>query len=404
MPAFVPIFQAYVDSVKSQSEMKLQQQELTLNKLKTAQDMMNIQQQMQERQVLSQAWSAATDPNAQPQTNPATGRPNQDPAEHTASVYDSIAQKLGPVNPKLALEYSTKASTLRDQAFTRQKDQIAVQKAQTEAVGNIFGSATDQESYTDALAKLPPGVSLQQFGLTGNYAVDQGKLKTIAQSTLSYKDKLNAQHQSVTEDQASLTYQEKVRHDMKDESLSGAKIGLEGARLSLDKSFKSQELDFRARADARAAAGFARTSDMDLAKTKDFAGKVGPQDKLYAQGVIDADPTLKDLNPDQKKAAVAELVITARGQMARNVKKPGDAPTADDFVKAVDDAKTLMAKRTTPARAGFLGIGQKDATRAPLPPVVDSKDAFAGLDVGAQFRKGNKIYKKTSATDVEEIK
>ena len=400
-----PIYQTYLDAVRSQQLIENEKVELQLNKIRGAQELINVQNQIQERQAVSQAYQEAAQ-QKQPPTDPYSGKPATDPALTTAATYDKIAAKVGAFNPKLALEYTSKASQLRDQSYNRQRTQLEVSKAQTEALGSIFGSVapTDQEGYTAALAKLPAGTDLTQFKLSGNIAQDYPKLQAIAKSTMTMNQKLEEEHRKVTENQAFLTYSEKVRHDEADEGLKGAGINLQSQRLALDKDYKAQDLGFKARADARAAAGLDRKDTNDLARSQEYAGKPIKADGEYVKALIDADPTLSTLPDNQKKAVASELVLGARGAMAKSVTKPGQTVTSDDFAREVQKLVPLAIKRTTPGTKGFLGFGGKEATRQPLPPAVSSKADIDEMPVGSQFRVGTKIYKKTSATDAEEIK
>lgn len=427
-----PIYQAYLDAVNGQIKQQEAKMDLGLRAVELQQGVMNIQNQIAERKAIAQAYQQAAQPTQQqggqgqqaggqqgggqqqggkapdPGTNPATGQPNVSPAEKTAKIYDSIAQSLGPVNPKLALEYSTKASTLRDQDMTRQKTQLEVGNAQATQVGKIFGSIMpgDQEGYTAALQQASGmGIDISKFGLSGNVVTDMPKLKQIAQDTLTYKDKIGEQHQKVTEDQAALNYQEKVRFDSGKLGLENAQVGLASQRVALDKQFKEDELSRQARVDARAQAGVNRTDSMDLAKSKDFAGRPGKQDTAYVQSVIEADPTLSKLPDNQKKAALQQLTMGARAQLAKSVKKPGDTVTSDDFTRAVNKLVPMVKKQVDPGTSGILGIGGKDPSlKALLPDAIDTKAQFDQLPVGGQFRKGDGMYKKTGPNDYAEIK
>lgn len=416
-----PIYQAYVDAVKSNIQQQEAKMELGLHAVELQQGIINIQNQMAERKAIADAYTqdaqpaqqggqtGAQGPQGGGQANPATGQPPADTAERTAQVYDKIAAKLGPVNPKLALEYSTKASTLRDQAMTRQKGQLEVTQKQTEMIGSIFGSVQpgDQEGYTEALQKATGmGLNISTLGLTGNVVTDYPKLQKVAQGSMTFKQQLDAKHQKVTEDQADLNYREKVQYDGARIKLEGAKVGMEASKIDLDKQWKSDELSYRARADARAQAGLERTDAMDLSKSKDFAGRSGKADAAYVQSVIGQDPDLALLPDNQKQNVTQQLVMGARSALSKSVTKPGQSVTADDFTREVDKLLPMVKKGIDPgAKGGWLGLGKKETTlKSPLPQAIDSKEQFQALPVGAQFRKGDKMYTKKSATDVEEIK
>jgi hypothetical protein len=406
-----PIYQAYVDAVKSNMQRNAYKLELGLKAVELEQNVLNIQNQIAERKAITAAYAQEAQAQQQGQTgtNPVTGQANVDPAEKTAAVYDRIAKSVGLVNPKLALEYTAKASTLRDQALTRTKNKIEIAGKQTEEVGKIFGSIepTDQEGYTAALQKASDmGVDISKFGLSGNVAQDWPKLQQIAKQTLTFKDKMNEAHQKVTEDQADKNYREKVFYDHSRLSLEGAKVGMEANKIALQKQFHSDELNYRARSDARAQAGLERTDAMDLSKSKDFAGRPGKMDMTYAASVIDSDPQLALLPDNQKKNLANQLVLGARAELSKSVTKPGQSVTADDFTSAVQRLLPIAKKGVDPgAKGGFLGIGQKDAAlKSPLPSAIETKDQFNALATGAQFRKGDKLYKKTGANQYEEIK
>src|SRR6266404_6449333 len=225
-----PIYQAYVDAVKAQVQTKNAQLEMGLHAVELQQGIINIQNQIAERKAISQAYQQdAQQQQKDSGVNPITGQSNIDPAERTAQTYDRIAQNISRFNPKLALEYSTKASTLRDQSLTRKKNQIEISTKQSEVIGNIFGSIApgDQDGYTEALSKAADlGIDIGKMGLTGNVVQDMPKLQQIAKGTLTYKEKLTAEHQKATEDQALLTYQERVRYDTGRLNMEGAGLGL----------------------------------------------------------------------------------------------------------------------------------------------------------------------------------
>lgn len=407
-----PIYQAYVDAIKSQQEMQIQQQELQMNKIKTGFELMGLQQQLQERQIAAKIWGNQKDPNAaqgaaggaQPDANPSTG---QDPSLGMADKMDQMGQALARVNPQKAEAWFTKASTLRNQYYTRVKDSLAVNKQQADVIGSTFGTIdpNDQVGYTAKLQELSDrGVDIGKFGLSGNVQQDMPKLKSIAESTLSYNQKLEAQHRTATEQQSLLGYQETVRHHQADEGLKGAQLSVAQQSLVVRTEWDKANLDFHARADARAQAGFDEKAPQALAKAQEHAGRVNSNDMKYTQSLVESDPTLGKLSDPEKKAAAAEIALAARGDMQRKVTKPGDLPTADDFMASAQKAAGLVAKRVTPGKSGFLGFGSTAPSRQPLPPIATSKEDVQKLPVGEQFRFGDKMYKKTSATDVEEIK
>jgi len=415
MQVMEPIYQMYVDAIKGQAEAQEAQQNVKLNALKTGIEMYQLQTQLEEQQIARQIWSGdqqgqkqspgAFDPaaagGASPDANPSTG---EDPALQTADRMEKTGRALMQVNPMKGQEWLTKASTIRDQYYTRQKAQIEIRTQQADQVGKIFGSVQTQEDYTNALAELQQqGIDIRQFQLTGNLAVDGPQLKRIAEGTLKYKDKLDAQHQATTEQQALLNYQEKVRHDQADEGLQGAKISVAQQAVSLRAAWDKEDLDFKSRADARAQAGLARTDAMDLAKTKDFALRPGKQDKAYVDSVIATDPTLANLPPQAKAAASAEIQLRARAALAKKVTKPGDTPNSDDFMSEVAKATQSVAKRVKPGTSGFFGIGGSKPSLGPFPAPINSKEDFNKLGIGDQFSKGSHIYKKTGATTYEEI-
>lgn len=407
MQQMTPIYQTYLDAVKGQQQVELEKTELVLNKVRTAQEIINVQNQIQERKAISDAYAQQSQSQQTP-TNPVTGQPATSQAERTASMYDQIAANLGRFNPKLALEYSSKASTLRNQALGAQEKQLTIAKNQMEMVGQIFGAIKpgDQEGYTAALSNLPPGVDLTKLQLSGNVMQDYPQLQKLAQQSLTQNQRLEEGHRQVTENQAFLTYTEKVRHDQTDEGLRGAGLNLQSQHLQLDKEYKAADLNFKARSDARAAAGVDRKDDNDLARAQNYAGKPIKADSDYVKAVIDADPTLSKLPDNQKKAVTQELILGARGALQASVKKPGQTVSADDFAREVSKLVPLTIKRTTPGTSGWLGtgIGEKKASNNPLPPAMNSKADIEQLPINSQFRVGNKIYKKTSATDAEEIK
>jgi hypothetical protein len=404
-----PIYQVYLDAVQGQVKAQEAKIEMGLHAVELQQGIINIQNQMQERQAIAQAYtqSQQQDQQGQAGTNPATGQPNVDPAEKTARVYDQIASNIGRFNPKLALEYSAKASTLRDQSMARQKNQLEITGKQTDAIGKIFSSIQpgDQQGYTDALSSLPAGTDLGKFRLSGNVVQDWPRLQQIAKSTMTLKDNLEEAHRKVTENQADLTYQEKVKYDSGRLRLEGANLDLNAQKVDLDKQWKSSEMDYKARADARASAGVSRTDAMDLAKSKDFAARQADKGVPYIQGLIAADPDLNMLPDNQKKAVTQQLLMGAKAALSKQVGKAGDTVTADDFTREVNKLVPMVKKQVAPATKGFLGLGAKDASlKAPLPQAIDTKAQFDSLGTGDQFRKGDKMYKKTGPNQYEEIK
>jgi hypothetical protein len=408
-----PIYQAYIDAVQGRIKMQDAKLEMGLHAVELSQGIINIQNQMQERKAIADAYAQAQQPDQQGGqgggTNPATGQPNVDPAEKTAAIYDKIAANISRFSPKLALEYSTKASTLRDQAMTRQKNALDIMGKQTDAIGKVFSAIQpgDQQGYTDALASLPPGTDISKFQLSGNVVQDWPRLQQIAKGTMSYKDNLEEAHRKVTEDQANLSYQEKVRYDSGRLGLEGANLNLNAQKVDLDKQWKSAEMDWHARTDARAAAGVSRTDAMDLAKSKDFAAKQADKGAPYIQSLIASDPDLSMLGDTQKKAVAQQLLLGAKAALSKQVTKPGDTVTADDFTREVNKLVPMAKKMVDPGKKGFFGtgIGAKDASlKGPLPQAIDTKEQFTALSVGDQFRKGDKMYKKTGPNQYEEIK
>jgi hypothetical protein len=415
MAAFIPIYQGYVDAVRQNAEAKLAKQDLVIHQLQGQQQLIDIQNQIQERKIAAQVWG-------QQGTTPDTAGAGDDPSEQNAARMDKMAQALAPVNPKASLEWATKASTLRDQVATRKKDQLAAGAAQMKAVGDLFGAVKDQAGYTAALQTLASqGVDITKFQLSGQLDQDTPKLEQLAKGSQTYSEKLTAAHQNVTEDQAQANYLEKVRHDRTDEGLKGAQINLQGRSLALRDSVEKSNMDYKARSDARAAAGFQRSTDMDLAKAQAQAGRPTPADKAYVDSLIASDPVLSTLPDNQKKAAASEMVLSARSKLAKGVKKPGDLPSADDFMGAVDEVKQDISKRVTKGNEGtWFGIGKKDATLAPrnagstgtaskpankppLPPTANSPADLAKVGIGDSLIIKGKLYKKISATEVEPI-
>lgn len=410
-----PIYQYYVDAVRGRAEAQQAQLNVRLGALKAGLELYGLEQQLQEQQIARQIWGdqqdrqqtpGTFDPKAAggatPNANPATG---SDPALQTADRMDAMGRALAQVNPLKASEWFTKASTVRDQYYTRIKGRIEIQSKQTDAVGKLFGSVKDQEGYTNSLMELhDQGIDITKFGLTGNFEVDQAKLQQIAQGTLTYKDKLNAQHQQVTEQQAALNYQERVRHDQADEGIGRAKVGVAEAGLNLRQEWQREDLNFKARADARAAAGVERRDEVDLQKTKDFVLRPGKQDKAYADSLVASDPQLSQLSKDQKAAASAEIQLRARAALANKVRKPGDTPSADEYLGEASRAAKQVAKRMTSAPRKLFGVTVGSTpSLGPLPAAIGSKAEFDQLPIGGQFSKGGKLYKKTGKADFEEI-
>jgi hypothetical protein len=401
-----PIYQAYLDAVQGRIKVQESRMELGLHAVELQQGIINIQNQMQERQAIAQAYQQSNQQDQQ-QGQQGGGQQQIDPAEKTARVYDSIAQNIGRFNPKLALEYSTKASTLRDQSMTRQKNAIEMTKMQTDAIGKIFTSVNpgDQQGYTDALSSLPPGVDIGKFQLTGNIVQDYPRLQQIAKGTLTLKDNLEEEHRKVSENQAALTYAEKVRYDSGRLGIESANLNLNNIKVDMDKQWKEAELGYKARADARAQAGVERTDAMDLAKSKDFAARQADKGAPYVQGLIASDPDLSMLGDAQKKGVAQQLLLGAKSALSKQVAKPGDTVTSDDFTREVNKLLPMVKKNVVPGSKGFLGIGSTSASlKAPLPQSIDTKDQFNSLGVGDQFRKGDKMYKKTGPNQYEEIK
>jgi hypothetical protein len=412
MASFIPIYQGYVDAVRQNAEAKLAKQDLVIHQLQGQQQLIDIQNQIQERKIAAQVWG-------QQGTTPDTAGAGDDPSEQNAARMDKMAQALAPVNPKASLEWATKASTLRDQVATRKKDQLAAGAAQMKAVGDLFGAVKDQAGYTAALQTLAAqGVDITKFQLSGQLDQDTPKLEQLAKGSQTYSEKLTAAHQNVTEDQAQANYLEKVRHDRTDEGLKGAQINLQGQSLALRDSVEKSNLDYKARSDARAAAGFQRSTDMDLAKAQAQAGRPTAADKTYVESLIATDPVLSTLPDNQKKAVAAEMVLSARSRLAKGVKKPGDLPSADDFMNEVDKVKGDISKRVTSTTSGFGPWKSTDSTLAPrqaktggtgtpgkppLPPTANSPADVAKVAIGSSVMINGKLYKKTSATEVEPI-
>ena len=395
-----PIYQAYVDAVRGNQEIQLQAQEMQVRKLQIYQDTLNIQQQMQERQAAAQVFG-----QGQQGATPSTAAAGQDPSEQMAQKFDKMSQVLGPINPKMAMEYATKASTIRDQMLTRQKDQLQITNARNDEVGRVLSGVNqgDQQGYTEALTKLSDmGIDISKWQLSGNVVQDFPKLGQIAKGTMSLKDKLTAQHQETQEQISQGTLNEKIRADSARIGIEGQRLGLESAKLSLDKTFKSDELDYKSRSDARAAAGFARATDMDLGKSKAFAAKPGAGDKPYVASLVDNDPTLSGLSDKAKQAAQAEIILTARSALAKQVTKPGQTPSSEDFINEANKAAAKIAKRVTPGSNGMFGAGKSNLP--PLPVRIGSAAEAKDLGVGSQFSYNGKIYKKTGPDTAEEVK
>jgi hypothetical protein len=395
-----PIYQAYVDAVKGQQEMQMQAQEMQVRKLQIYQDSLNIQQQMMERQAAAQVFGSQG-------ATPSTAAAGQDPSEQIAAKFDKMSQVLGPINPKLAVEYATKASTLRDQMLTRQKNAIQITNAKNDEVGRLLSGVKqgDQNGYTEALMKLSDmGIDINQWQLTGNVVQDYPKLAQIAKGTMSLKDKLNAQHQETQEQISQGTLNEKIRADSARIGIEGQRLGLEASKLALDKTFKTDELEYKSRADARAAAGFARSTDMDLGKSKAFAAKPGAGDKPYVSSLVDNDPALSGLSDKAKQAAQAEIILTARSALAKQVTKPGQTPTSEDFINEANKAAAKIAKRVQPGSSGGMFSSSTKANLPPLPPRLSSAAEAKDLAVGAQFSYNGKTYKKTGPDTADEVK
>jgi hypothetical protein len=423
-----PIYQAYVDAVKSRQQADLQKQELQLNQMKMGMEYLNLQQSLQERQITSQVWQQmnggqggadGTAGGSGPNHNPTTG---DDPTLKQAAVYDTLAAKLGGVNPKISIDYANKASEIRNRYYTQQKDKLQIAKAQTEQVANVFGSITDQGGYTEALAQLQDqGIDVTKFGLSGIYSTDAPKLESIAKQSMTYAQKLTAAHQSATEQQAGLTLQERIRHDQATEGTAAAHLALSEQSNQLQASWKRFDMEYKSREEARAQAGFQRTTDEAIGKAKHYAQTPNPKtDKPYIDSLMASDQRFKDLTTQQKQMASAEINLTARNALGEMVTKPGDTPSADDFMSAAQKAADGVAKRITTKSGGFFGMTktaqiapkQPDTTGtkanpskgAVLPKTVSSQAEVSALAVGAQFTLNGKIYKKTSATEVEEVK
>ena len=448
MQVMPSIYQSYVDAVTGAAKAQEAQQELQLNKVRLGLETMSLAQQIQERQLTAQIMAeyqqggqqgtqgtgsggqqgggqGAGNPQSgpysvaggsTPNANPTTG---DDPSLRQAAMYDTLSAKLASVNPKSAMEYASKASTIRNQYYTRQKDQITMRKEQTSVVANLFGSVKDQDGYTAALAEVQDryGVNIAQFGLTGTYSTDAPKLKQIAEGSMTYVQKLNAAHQSVQEQISQETLNERVRHDQQSEGIAGARLNLETQNHALQAEWKKWDMEFKSRQEARQQAGFDRTTDEALGKSKHYAATPNVKtDGPYIDALIENDPRLSTLGPKQKQMVKAEINMTARKQLADGVKKPGDTPSWEDFMSAADSAAKAVGKRVTPGTNGFFGFGGTKASIAPrtpagaqpkggpLPPPVSGLQDVKDKPAGFQFQYQGKVYKKTGPDNYEEVK
>lgn len=403
---FTPIYQYYLDAQRTRAETQKLQTDTTLDRVKGLIDIYALSKEMQEQQIARQVWGQQTqgqmrqpgvfDPEAvgssQPDANPSTG---DDPSLQMAARMDAMAKALAPVNPQKSMEWATKASTIRDQLYTRRTKQLEIQKKQTDEIASLFGSIQpgDQTGYTDSLMKLhDSGVDIRAFGLTGNLDADTPALKRLAQQSMTYSQKLEAQHKAWDENQRTAEFADRVRHEGQDEAIGWAKVGVAQAGESLRASHDKIMENYRAKEDARASAGVVRNDKLDVQRMRDMVMRPDPagNDGKYADSLVAADPGLSQLSQSQKKAASAEIQIIARRKLADKITKPSDSlPSSDDFLTALHNATASVSKRVTKG-AGFFG-------KPSLATAIYSPAELATKSVGDKVSIRGKTYEVTKA-------
>src|ERR1700739_3822529 len=145
-----PIYQYYVDALQGRARAQQIPTETQLERIETGMKLFALNQTIQEQQIARQIWGEGGSQQQQPgvfdksaaggstpNANPSTG---QDPSLQTAARMDRMGQELMKINPLKSQEWFTKASTLRDQYYTRQKNQLEIQTRAADQVGKIFGS------------------------------------------------------------------------------------------------------------------------------------------------------------------------------------------------------------------------------------------------------------------------
>lgn len=174
--------------------------ESTLQNANAVQGQKQAQQQGQQAQQASTALNqpSAADNLAARVDAGAQVRPDeyQQSAQATfkqASMYKDAAQKAFQAgNVRAGQAFTEKANTLVDQALKTQKDGFTVQKEANKETADLAVGVKDQSSYNNFQAQIRNNPAMQRavagLNLTGQYDLDQQKLATLADRTLTLKD------------------------------------------------------------------------------------------------------------------------------------------------------------------------------------------------------------------------
>jgi hypothetical protein len=115
-----------------------------------------------------------------------------------ASMYKDAAQKAFQAgNVRAGQAFTEKANTLVDQALKTQKEGFTVQKEANKETADLAVGVKDQPSYANFQAQIRNNPAMQRavagLNLTGQYDLDQQKLATLADRTLTLKDQADLQ-------------------------------------------------------------------------------------------------------------------------------------------------------------------------------------------------------------------
>lgn len=319
MPYSAPtnLVQAAFDAYNAPINSTILQEDAVLKRQEIMANQMQLQNQMGLQQDLKSIWGAGGMATAEA----SFGDPSQSP-----KLMATAAALAAHGNPQAATSLLGSLSLMGYRQVEAQKYRQQTQWRNLQEVGSALGNVTDQGSEDAALALArAQGIDPAQYGLTGDYVADAGKIPVIAQSALTRAQQMQAQDRETVH--ADLQAQRDFSNGIASQRMTNEqrRIDIQQAMADLRTNhtkFLEGEADKK---DARAQEGLHLKELQMEDRSISNASKLQKPEADAAVGMFMSDQRTSELPPPLQKSLALLAARRAKQEIYKQMMESGDA-------------------------------------------------------------------------------